>query len=105
MRLDDLVVQPSDEDDDLRNDKFGNTSRIAVGGIEDSDAAEGRGVKIDLVRTDAVGADGKEARCIVKHALCELRPGADPEERNALERLDESILPQGAGMGRDFETG
>lgn len=71
------VTKLTGEDDNLRNDKLGNASRVRKGRVEHSDALLRSKLKIHLVRTNAEAPNDQQVLRFPKDLLSELCLGAD----------------------------
>jgi hypothetical protein len=74
-------------------------------GVEGRDTACGRGPQVDLVRPDAERAQGRERGGRLEHLRRDVRLGADAEQVDTVEGLDQLGLVERTRPGLDLEPG
>ena len=100
-----LLAEAARHHDDLGDGKFNDRTRVGERCVEHDDAPP-RGVReVDLVRADAEGPDRLQVGRIVEHARAHLGLGADAEQVDALQRLDQLVLVHRADAHVDLEAG
>ena len=90
--------------DDVANDQFHHGTGIRIRRVEHGDAALARVVEIDLVGADAEAADRGQVGTGVDHLASDIRLGANAQQINTFERVDELILAQSALERFHFKT-
>ena len=98
-----LLGQPASQRDDLGDHQLDHAAGVGVRRVEGRHAPAGGGVEVDLVGPDAEGADGLQVGR-GEHALGDLGVRPDADHRDALQRLDQLLLAQGAGAGVHADT-
>ena len=90
--------------DDVADDQFHHGTGIRIRRVEHGDAALARVVEIDLVGADAEAADRGQVGTGVDHLASDIRLGANAQQINTFERVDELILAQSALERFHFKT-
>ena len=99
------VVEPADEDNDLRDHELRDTPRIAVRRIENRDTAVRCRLKVNLIGADAVGPHDGKMSCMAQHLRRKLSAGTDAEDFDAIQRCDQIGFAQAPLFRLDFEAG
>src|SRR5699024_5868970 len=100
-----LVGEVAGQADDLAEGELDDAAGVGEGGVEDDRPGLGGGIEVDLVRADAEGADDLELGSGLEHRAGHVRPGADADHVDALERGDQLRLVDGSGARLDLEAG
>ncbi len=91
-----LLRQPAGERDDLADHELDHTARVGVRRVEHPDAPCRRGAQVDLVGADAEAADRLEVRCRFQDPRGHGGVGADAEQTDTGQGLDQLVLGQRA---------
>ncbi|MND93617.1 hypothetical protein D3C80_858090 [compost metagenome] len=96
-----LVGHVAHQDDGQADGQFDHRAGVGIGGVEDGHAMFVGGLQIDLIGADAEGGDGQQAVGVLQHALADIGLGANAQNMDALDRLDQVVLVQRALHGLD----
>ena len=89
---------------DVADNQFHHGASVGIWGIEHGDAVLARIVEIDLIGADAEAADGRERRTCVDDFAGHAGFGANAQQINVFQGVDEFIFVEGAPEALDFEA-
>ncbi len=99
-----LLREPAGQHDDLADHELDDAAGVGVGRVEHRDAALGGRGQVDLVGADAEATDRDQVGRGVEHGRGQVGVGADAEQVDPREGLDEILLGEGAAPQLDLEA-
>ena len=89
---------------DVADNQFHHGASVGIWGIEHGDAVLARIVEIDLIGADAEATDSRERRTCVDDFAGHAGFGANAQQINVFQGVDEFIFVEGAPEALDFEA-
>ena len=99
-----LHSDASTQVDDLADGQFDHGTGVGVRGVEHADTQLGRRFQVDLIRSNAEGANCFELRVRFEHFTGDARLRTQAEVVDSLKSSDQFGLVEGSGVANDLDT-